>query len=407
MANEKDYQAILDQMAALREKLASDLAAQTVTNPQLAEVITKKLDDMLAAWEDADSKTLLPPDKGLAQLIGVGPQAAQALGDTRIPQGVEVYDDTIVSERIIAVGDLYYIYQHEKIGVFRVLKKLQELFKAGAVRLSEGAGAYGLYQFDRREVLRYTHRDRWQAYKRVLGYGPVPVITGSRANTDFHGLFAHFANQVALFWRDKRISDVIRERAFDPSFGSIAIVRRAGLDLRNNLKFTSFGHLNAMRVEVMQLLEEGFKILNAIDIKNLFGADNAWDVVEEVLIRYFNERLVTSPRQRMGVTGRELLRWLGQPFILQSTRTQFETLLNEVAEYAEEWLTSAQSMGLANRTGNARVLPWDRSSPSPVPGSGRKAGNMPRPVPGPAASRNGRASREHEHEHEFEFEYEL
>jgi len=116
---------------------------------------------------------------------------------------------------------------------------------------------------------------------------------------------------------------------------------------------------------------------------------------------------VTSPRQRMGVTGREMLRWLAQPFILQSTRTRFETLLNEVAEYAEEWLTSAQSMGLANRTGNARVLPWDRSSPSPVPGSGRKAGNMPRPVPGPAASRNGRASREHEHEHEFEFEYEL
>ena len=70
----------------------------------------------------------------------------------------------------------------------------------------------------------------------------------------------------------------------------------------------------------MQLLDEAFKILDSDDVKRLFGADNAWDVVEEVLIRYFNERLVTSPRQRMGVTGREVLRWLAQPHILQTTR---------------------------------------------------------------------------------------
>jgi hypothetical protein len=167
-----------------------------------------------------------------------------------------------------------------------VVQRLQDLFRAGTVRLSAGSGAYALYQFDRREVLRYTQRDRLSAYRRVLGYGSGPVPAGSRANTDFHHLFSHFINQVTLFWRDKRISDVIRERAYDPSFGSIAIVRRAGLDLRNNLKFTSFGHLNVMRVEVMQLLDEAFRILNSDDIKRLFGADNAWDVVEKVTTRY-------------------------------------------------------------------------------------------------------------------------
>jgi hypothetical protein len=186
-------------------------------------------------------------------------------------------------------------------------------------------------------------------------------------------LFAHFTHQVTLFWRDKRISDVIRERAFDPSFGSIAIVRRAGLDLRNNMKWTSFGHLNVLRVEVMQLLEEAFKILDADDVKRLFGADTAWDVVEEILIRYFGEKLVTSPRQRMAVAGREILRWLAQPHVLQTARAQFEALLLEIAEYSEEWLTSAQSMGLAARTGDARVLPWDQSAPGMIGvGSPRK-----------------------------------
>jgi hypothetical protein len=112
----------------------------------------------------------------------------------------------------------------------------------------------------------------------------------------------------------------------------------------------------------MQLLDEAFRILDADDVKRLFGADTAWDVVEDVLVRHFNERLQTSPRQRMGVTGREVLRWLSQPHILQTSRPQFEALLLEIAEDAEEWLTSAQALGVAQRAqdGAGRVLPWDR-----------------------------------------------
>ena len=394
MATEKDYQSLYDRIAALRDKVTSDLSADLISNPQLADALTKQIDDMLQSVVDSDSKATPPPDKGLAQLAGIGPEAATDFGVTRVPPGVEPYDETITSERIIAVGDMYYIYQHEKIGVFRVVQKLQELFRAGTVRLSGGAGAYALYQFDRREVLRYTQRDRLAAYRRIFNYGNSQVPTGSRPNTDYHMLFAHFIHQVTLFWRDKRISDVIRERAYDPSFGSIAIVRRAGLDLRNNLKWLSFGHLNVLRVEVMQLLEESFKILNSDDVKRLFGADNAWDVVEEVLIRYFNERLVTSPRQRMGVTGREILRWLAQDHILKTTRAEFETLLLEIAEQAEEWLTSAQAMGLAGRPASARVLPWTQSSPTPPSSNGRRPGD----ASGPRAAARIPAQ-------ELEFEY--
>ena len=125
---------------------------------------------------------------------------------------------------------------------------------------------------------------------------------------------------------------------------------------------------------VMQLLEEAFKILDSPDIKRLFGADNAWDVVEEVLVRYYKERLTTSPRQRMGVTGREVLRWLAQPHILNTARAQFETLLLEIAEYSEEWLTSAQAMQLADRSATNRVLPWTRSTPP-------TSANRPRSTP--------------------------
>lgn len=377
MATHKDYQGLHDRIAALRETVTGRLSSDLVANPQLADALTKQIDDLLKSAVDADAKVPAPPDRGLGALVGIGPEASRELGQTRVPAGVEPYDETITSERIVAVGDLYYLFQHEKIGVFRVVQKLQELFRAGTVRLSGGAGAFALYQFDRREVLRYTMRDRIAAYRRIFGYGSGPGPAGSRPNTEFHKLFTHFVHQVTLFWRDKRISDVIRERAYDPSFGSVAIVRRAGLDLRNNLKWLSFGHLNVLRVEVMQLLEEAFKILDSDDVKRLFGADHPWDVIEEVLVRYFGERLATSPRQRMGVTGREILRWLAQPHILQTTRAQFETLLLEIAEQAEEWLTSAQAMDLAGRSASARVLPWNQTSP--VAASANKSMNGRRP----------------------------
>jgi hypothetical protein len=398
MATEQEYQSLYDHIAAFRETLTGRLAGDLLQNPQLADALKKQIDDLLLAAEIEDGKKALPPDKGLAQLAGLGPEAAADFGKTRIPHGVDSYDETVTSERIIAVGDLYYIYQHERIGVFRVVQKLQELFKAGTVRLSSGPGAFALYQFDRREVLRYTQRDRVQAYRRALGYGSAAVPPGSRANTDFHNFFSHFINQVTLFWRDKRISDVIRERAYDPSFGSIAIVRRAGLDLRNNLKFTSFGHLNVMRVEVMQLLDEAFRILNSEDIKRLFGADNAWDVVEEVLVRHFNERLVTSPRQRMAVAGREILRWLGQPHVQQSQRAQFEALLIDIAEDAEEWLTSAQALGLSARGSQTRVMPWDRSAPPPVRAPIRPRARTPAAAGSNGHRRPSAAAREYEME---------
>ena len=350
--SEQDYEGLLDRLAALRETLVNQSASVLIQNPQLAEVINARVDDLLNIVDQSEAKKTPPPDKGLAGLIGIGPEAATEFGATRVAPSVKAYDEVVTPERINAVGDLYYIYQHEMIGVFRVTLKLQELFRAGVVRLSSDRGAYGLYQYDRRQVLRYAALDRQQAYLRAFGYTCAPAAPSALPNRQFHGLFSHFIAQVARFFRDKRISEVIRERATDPSFGSIAIVRRAGLDLRYNVKNFSYGHLNVLRVETMQLLEESFKILESDDIKRLFGAETAWDVIEDVLRRYFREYVNVSPRNRMAIAGRDILRWLAQTYILNTTRAQFEALLQEIAEPCEEWLTSAQTLGVAARIPN-------------------------------------------------------
>jgi hypothetical protein len=56
--------------------------------------------------------------------------------------------------------------------------------------------------------------------------------------------------------------------------------------------------------------------------------------------------------------------------------------LLEIAEQSEEWLTSAQAMGLSKRTGSHRVLPWDQTQPTPVRANGRpKSGVSPQRDP--------------------------
>lgn len=359
MSTAGENQSLYDRIAALRETLADRLAPQLIQNPQLADALTQQIETMVSQLVAAETQTAAPPDGGLAELVGIGNEAAATISATRLPEGVQDYDEQVSSERILAVADLYYLYQHEKLGVFRVVKKLQELFNAGAVRLSTGDGAYGLYRFDRRSILRYTQKERMQAYRRVLGYTTVRPVPNAKPNTQFHTLFTQFINNVAEFWSDKRISDVIRERAFDPSFGSIATIRRSGLDLRNNLKWASYGHVNVLRIEVLQLLEEAFKILGADDIRKLFGADHAWDVVEEVMLRYFNENVDASQRHRMAVAGRNIIRWLGQKHVLNTSRAEFEALLREIADLVEEWLTSAETLGIAYRGHTQRVVAID------------------------------------------------
>jgi hypothetical protein len=68
----------------------------------------------------------------------------------------------------------------------------------------------------------------------------------------------------------------------------------------------------------------------------------------------------------MGVSGREILRWLGQPHVLQTARSPFEALLLQIAEFAEEWLTSAESLGAAERRSTARVMPFQGRAPLAV-----------------------------------------
>lgn len=385
MATNDQVQRRIQQLGVLRQEFIRDLGPLLMQRPEAAEGVARFFDSLEERAEAADALAAVPPDGGLAQLVGLGPSAATGLGGAFRPGTIKEYDDEVAPERIIAVGDLYYLYQHERLGLFRAVLALQQLFIAGSIRLSTGPGAYALHQFDRQQVLRYTERDRKQAYRRVFGYTATRPVPGAQPNNSFHPLFVQFVTSVAEFFRDKRVSEVIRPRATDPSFGSIAVVRRAGLDLRNNLEQASYGNVNVLVLDGLQLLREAFAILGSEDVMNLFGASNAWDALEEIAHRYLNEpQIAASQRNRMGETGREILQWLAKGYIRETGRGTFETALIEIGDASEEWVTSAEAVGATSRRGRIASSPGIARSPViKRPLTPDRGARLPRP-------RNGR-----------------
>ena len=356
---------VLGRLQRLRRQLVEEARDELTEKPGQAELINQ----YIAEAEDVIMAALKPgpnaprDDGGMMPMVGLGDAVATTLGQSASAPLVPDYDDQINRDRITALGDLYYLYQMEALGTFRAVLKLQQLFKSGEVRLSDGPGAMALFQYDRKRVLRYTLSDRKSAYRKVFGYTDFEPPSGAPANEVFHPLMANFTRHVSNFFQDKRVSEVVRPDNTRESFGSMAVVRRAGLDLRQNLKQVSYGHIAVLRSEVMVLLRDAFEILNAEDVKRLYGADTPWDMMEEILQRHLGERPITSQRHRMAVTGRDVLRWLAEDYILTDVRTDFEALLEAIVDAADDWLTSAESLGLRKRAfaeGGAHVIDFRR-----------------------------------------------
>lgn len=361
----REYDELLARLEALRATVVGAARDELSAGPSSgAELLNSYVD---AAHEMIDEAVVekLPEDGGLSNLIGLGSTVARNVGEAPSPTSVPGYDNDVRRERLLAVGDLYYIYQHERAGVFRAILKLQSLFRSGEVRLSDGPGAMSLYQYDRKKVLRFTASERHSAYRKVFGYTSAPTPTGSEPNSAFHGLLSNFCEHVSRYFSDKRVSEVLRPDGTRETFGSMAVVRRSGLDLRHNLKQVSYGHIAVLRSEVLILLREAFNILGSGDVRSLFGADSAWDVLEEIMQRYFVEVPLTSQRSRMASSGRTILNWLAQDYLLSSVRIDFEAFLEAIVDACDDWRTSAESIGLSQEgpVSGANVVPFRTAVP--------------------------------------------
>ncbi|MCZ7659411.1 MAG: hypothetical protein M5U07_16815 [Xanthobacteraceae bacterium] len=84
-----------------------------------------------------------------SDLLGLGGKGAVPFGEIAWPKLVADFDDAVVPSQLHAAAELYFIYQHERMGAFRVAEILRRLFRDGRMRIQRGPGARGLYLLSR------------------------------------------------------------------------------------------------------------------------------------------------------------------------------------------------------------------------------------------------------------------
>ena len=278
-----------------------------------------------------------------ADLVGFGKDGAASFGDIAWPNLVANFDDAVVPSQLHAAAELYFIYQHERMGVFRVTDVLRRLYRDGRMRIQRGPGARGLYLLEKWHPLRYGPRDRRIAYMRVFNYGKAPRPAGALVNVNFHYQLVALMSSLAQYFRDLTIGEVIRGGQIleQRPYGTIATVQRLATDLRYALDRASYGNIVALTQESGLYLKQLLDLFESPDIKKSFDANNKWDVIEQVLNRYMGGARELSQRAKMAEAGRRVLLWVaGGSFDTGDDPQRFNVEAQTAGAHAEAWIAA-------------------------------------------------------------------
>jgi hypothetical protein len=281
------------------------------------------------------------PD-GFLDLIGFGGKGPVDFENLSYPY-IPDFDDSVVPSQLHAAAELYYIYQHERMKIFKVVEVLRRLFQQGRMRIQRGPGARGLYLLEKWEPLRYSLRDRMIAYRRAFNYGTVQAPAGAIVNVNFHRQLVGFMVAVAQYFRDLMIGEVIRGGALidQRPFGSIGTVQRIGLDMRYALDRSTYGNIFALTIEVGHYLKSVLQLLDTPDIKKAFDANTKWDVIEIVSNRYLGGVAEPSQRAKMAESGRRILQFVADnDFRTAIDPILFQSEIRPMGPHAEAWLAA-------------------------------------------------------------------
>ena len=278
-----------------------------------------------------------------SDLVGFGSGPVKPFESLPVPLLRNDFDESVIPPQLQAAAELYWIYQMERIRLFRVVNVLRRLFANGQIRIQRGPGARGLYILEKWRPIRYRRRDRMIAYRRVFNYGRAPVPAGAVVNRNFHFQLVTFMNALSQYFRDLTIGQVIRGSSTinDRPFAALSTVQRVGIDLRYQLDRASYGNILALTREVGQYVQQIFELLDSPDIKRSFDANTKWDVIEAVANRHLGGAVDMSQRAKMGDSGRRILRYIADSdFRTGIDAATFEADARAVGVHAEAWLAA-------------------------------------------------------------------
>ena len=320
--------------AQLTRDLLADLPAEDRDRYQAD--LQKRAEELVRAAASEGEAT------SFQDLIGLGPKGSLPFDSVTVPRIESDFDEAVVPTQLHAAAELYFIYQYERMNVFRAAGVLIRLFHEGRLRIQRGPGARALYLLERHFPLRYKTRDRLRAYRRAFNYGNVDVSPNTVVNRGFHRQFVAFNAALAQYFRDLLIGEVIRGGHLinQRPFGSQATIQRLGTDLRWQLDRATYGYIVPLTIETSNYLKTVLEAFDAPDIKKAFDANNKWDVIETISQRHLGGIPEITQRTKMAEAGRQLLSFVADDPFKTTDFNLFQAQVQPLGPVAEQWIAA-------------------------------------------------------------------
>ncbi len=282
-------------------------------------------------------------ESAFPDLVGFGSEGVVSFDEVP-PAYLEAdFDEGVTPSQLQASAELYFILQHDIMGLFKAMDILRRQFRDGTIRIQRGPGAQKLYLLEKWRPLRYNPKDRAIAYGRVFNYGRGPKPAGAIINRNFQHQFVALISSLARYYRDLTVSEVVRGGpALDTRpYGSIASVQRIAIDLRYALDRASYGNIVSLTHESGLYLKEVLGILDAPDVKRAYDATNRWQALEGILKRDNGRIGDLSQRAKMAEAGRRILQWVGgTSFDSDVDADSFRVQARTAGAHAEAWIAA-------------------------------------------------------------------
>ena len=222
-----------------------------------------------------------------------------------IPDFEDAAEASIEMQNVQAIGVFLCSAMFEEVKLFEVVETMMHQFQDGTLTRTGDAGQM-LYSYWKDTPNRMSEAERRNFYSMTMG-----IPGGSNAgmiNREFNDLWLRFVSSVSSFVRKNEIDRLLRAPV--PAAISQQQVRKAARDLAVNLSMHGYGMTFHAAKDLQSQLKFMFDLLSNPDIKSNYGANDMWQVVDQVATLELGGAKTSSRYRTLATCGAIITAWL-------------------------------------------------------------------------------------------------
>jgi hypothetical protein len=295
-----------------------------VSTLEFAKTFDKLIESEVAA-DDPSIKLLV--ENTFERVKRIGDDSPMHEFVLKLPDLEAATDIEVIPEHCRLMGSFIFASAFEELKAFQVVDKLIELSQRGDIPLMRGKAGTQLYNYWRDAPNRMSEIERQNFYAMTLG---LPTgQPGVAINADFQDLWLRFVSSVSTLVRESRVENLLRSNI--PLAVNQQQVKKAARDLAHNMSSRGYGMTFYAAADLNKQINEIIELLSDKDLQRVFGANSAYDVIEQVSHTELGGARNSSKYRMLATSGAIITNWIAEHAERLRDPTAQMINLNEVA----------------------------------------------------------------------------